>query len=114
MGVEDDCVSGGDNVYDVSAESRNGMRRGRDRGDDAEGGILLEHDSVVAAAPVRVQPFYARDELDDLKLLDLMIQPPNLRFFQFNAAPFGRIRIGHRFDDFDNLHPSSYSLLFQL
>ena len=95
MRVEDHRVAGGDDVDDVAAQRRDGMRGRRDRADDAEGRVLLQRDAVVAAAAVGMQPLDAGHELDDLQLLDLVIEPADLRLLQLDAAPLGGVRLRH-------------------
>src|ERR1043166_849591 len=114
MSVEDDAVASRDDVNYVTAQRRYGMSRGRDSRNDTKGSVFLERYAVVATASVRAQPFNAGHKLDDLQLLDLMIEPPNFRFFQFNAAPLDSVRISHRFYDLDDFLAGGDTLLLQL
>jgi hypothetical protein len=93
---------------------RVGMGRGRDRADDAKRRVFFEHDAVIAATPVRPQPFDAGNVFDDLKLFDFMIEPTDFGFVQFNAAPLGGIGLGQRFDNVDGLAPCGHAALLQL
>ena len=92
MGVENDAVARGHDIHDVAAERRNRVRRRRDRRDHPERRVFLERDAVIAAAPIRTNPFDARHQFDDLQLFDLVVQPPDFRFFQFELSPFHRVR----------------------
>src|SRR5262245_40643064 len=61
-----------------------------------------------------MQPFNSGNQLDDFQFFDLVVEPANLRFLQFNPAPFCRIRVGQRLDNLHNLRACSHSLLLQL
>src|SRR5207248_11207438 len=69
---------------------------------------------VVAAAGIGMKPFHARNQFDNLQLLDFMIEASDLRLFQFNPAPFFGFGLVHPFDDFDDSVADGDSLLLQL
>ena len=99
MRVEHHGVAGGDDVDDVAAQRGNRMRAGRDRANDAERRVFLQRDAVIAAAPVRPQPVHAGNELDDLQLLDLVVEPADLGFVEFDPAPRLGVFLGQGLDD---------------
>ena len=114
MGVKDDGIACGDNIDDVAAEGGDGMCAGRDRADHAERGVFFQRNPVIAAASVGPQPIDARDEFDDLKLFDLVIEPTDFCFLQFETAPFRGVFLGQRLDDFLDLAPGRDAFLLQL
>ena len=90
------------------------MRARRDRADDAEGRVFLERDAVIAAARIGPEPLHAGDELDDLELLDLVVEPADLRLVEFELAPHFRVGLGHRLDDLDDLNARGDAALLKL
>ena len=114
MRVEHDGISRRADVHDVAAQCRNRMRARRDRAHDAEGRVFLQRDAVIAAAGVGPEPFHAGDELDNLQLLDLVIEPANLRLVEFEFAPHFRVGLRHRLDDLDDLHARRDAGLLEL
>src|SRR6266699_232137 len=81
---------------------------------DSKRSIFFQRNPVIAAAAIGMQPFHAGDELDNLQLLDLVVEPANLRLGQFSTAPFGGIGVAHRLDDFDNFDTRGDALLLEL
>ncbi len=79
------------------------MRGGRDRADDTERRVFLHRDAVIPAHAERVQEFDARNVALAEELFDLMIQPADLGFFEFDSAPFLGVRIAKVFDDLNHL-----------
>ena len=69
---------------------------------------------MIAAAAIGPQPLHARHQLDDLQLLDLMVEPADFRFLQFDPPPFGGVGLGQRLDDLLNLSARRHTLLLQL
>ena len=114
MRVEHYRVARSADVYDVAGQGGNGMRAGRDRANHAEGRVFLQCDAVIAAAGVGPEPFNAGDELDDLQLGDLVVQPANLCLVELQFAPSLRVGGGHRLDDVDDLHARGDARLLQL
>jgi hypothetical protein len=112
--VEDDRITGGDDVDDVAGEGGDGVRHRQDGRDDAEGGVLLEGDAVVAAAGVGVEPLDAGDELHDLELLDLVVEAADLGLGELELAPLGGVLGGEGLDDLDNLGAGGDALLGEL
>src|SRR5262245_57919105 len=100
MRIKNNSISGGHYVDNVAAERWDGMRGWRDRRHHSERSVFFERDAMIAAAPVRVQPFDPRHQLENLQLLNLVIQPPDLRLLQFNSAPFGRISFRQSLNNF--------------
>ena len=81
---------------------------------DAERRVFLQRDAVIAAAGVGSQPFHARHELDDLELLDLVIEPADLRLVEFEFAPRLGVCLGQRLDDLFDLAARGDALFLQL
>src|SRR5207249_988823 len=114
VGVENNPIPSGDHVDDIPAKGRNRMGRGRDGGYDAKRRVLLQGNSVVAAAAIRAEPFHTGDELDDFELLDLVIEPANLRFLQFDSPPLDSVGVSHRLYDFYDVRAGGDTFLSQL
>ncbi len=79
--------------------------------DDPEGGVLFQRNAVVAAAAIRMQPFNAGNQLNNLELLDLVVQPPDLGLFQFDPAPLSGIGFRQRLYDLNHLGAGGDALL---
>ena len=94
MRIEDHRIARRDDVEMLPLSVGMEWVRGRDGAHDAKGRVFLQRDAVVAAAAIGMQPLDARHQLDDLQLLDLVVQPADLRFFQFDPAPLGGIGLG--------------------
>src|SRR5207253_5290057 len=60
------------------------------------------------------KPIHAGNESNDLELLDLMVEPADSRFLEFEAAPRGRVLVGEGLDDFLNLPARGDAFLLQL
>src|SRR5690349_507766 len=90
------------------------MGAGGDRTNNTEGRVFLERDAMVAATRVRAEPLDAGHEFEDSQLLDLVVKAANFSFFKFDAPPSLGVGVSHRFDDFDNFHASSDTLLLKL
>jgi hypothetical protein len=87
------------------------VRGWRDRRHNTKWGVFFQGDPMIAAQAVGPEPLHTRNQLDDLQLLDLMIQPADLRLLQLDAPPLHRIGLSHRFDDLNDLHPGGHALL---
>ena len=114
MRVEDDGVSRRDDIDDVAADCGNRVCGRGDGTYDAEGRVFFEHDAVIAAHGIRSKPFDAGHQFNNLQLFDLVIQSTDLRLFKLDATPFARVRVGHGFDDVDDLAASFDALLLEL
>ena len=89
--IADQGVAGGEHVDGVAGQRRQRVRHRRDDADDAERGVFLQRDAVLAAERVGAQELDAGDAVgDDLQLLDLVLQPADLGFFQLLAAQRAR------------------------
>ena len=85
--VADQGVAGGQHVDGVAGQRRQRVRHRRDDADDAERGVFLQGDAVLAAEGFGAQELDAGDAVgDDLELLDLVLEPADLGLFQFLAA----------------------------
>jgi hypothetical protein len=87
---------------------------GRNRADDPEGGVLFQRNAMVAAAGIGMQPFNARNQLDDLELLDLVVQPADLCLLQLDPAPLGGIGFRQGLYDLNHLGPCGDAFLLEL
>ena len=114
VGVENDGVAGGGDVDDVAAEGGDGMGARGDGSDDAERGVFLEGDAMVAAAGIGAEPVHAGDELDDLELGDLVIEAADLGFVEFDLAPGFGILFGEGFDDLLDFAAGGDAFLLEL
>src|SRR3954453_4812699 len=114
MCVENHRVASRDNVYNVTAQGRNGMSAGSNCAYYTKWREFLERNSMVTAASQGSQPIHAWHELNNLQLLDLVIQPANLRFLELNAAPFFRILVGKSLNDLLNLSSCTHALFTKL
>src|SRR5262249_58241957 len=88
-------------------------RAGRDSTDHSKRGVFLQSDPMISAMTVRPKPIYARDQLDDLELVDLMIKPADLGLFQLGPPPFLRVAVAQGFDDLLDLAARGHPLLLQ-
>src|SRR5207244_10093857 len=112
--IEYHRVAGRGDIHHVAAQRRNGMGARRDGTDDAEGRVFLEGDAVISTVAVRPEPIHAGNELDALELLDLMVEPADFRFLEFESAPLGRVFVGEGLADFLNLPPCGNALRLRL
>jgi len=60
---------------------------------------------MIPRESIALQKLHARNQLDDLQLLNLVIQPPDLRLVQFHAPKLVRLRHAHLLDALDRLGP---------
>jgi hypothetical protein len=71
-------------------------------------------DAVIAAERVRLDPLDAGHQLDDLELLDLVVEPADLRLVQLLASPRLGLVGDDPLDDVDDLPPGLDALLLKL
>ena len=75
------------------------MGAGRHRADDAEGGVFLKGDTVVAAACAGPEPFHARHQAQEAELLNFVLQTADFGLLKFHASPLHRPGVGEHLDD---------------
>src|SRR5439155_14904347 len=114
MRIEDNASPGGDNINDIPAQRRDRMRRWRDCADHPEGRVLFECNPVIAAAAIRMQPLDSGHQLNNFQLFNLMVEPANLRFFEFQASPLRGVGVANRLDEVDDFGASGDALLLKL
>ena len=93
MRVHNERVSARDHVDHVARQRRQRMRHRSDRTDDPERRVLGDAQPVIATHRVSPHELNTRDELDDLELLDLVIEPSDLRLLEFERAEFLSLRV---------------------
>src|SRR5688500_18800094 len=87
------------------------MCRRSNGGDNTERRVFLESNSMIPAAPVRAEPINARNEFNDLQLLDLVVKAADFRFVEFETPPAFGILVGHRLDDLFDFATSGNTFL---
>ncbi len=102
MRVEHHGIARRHHADNVAGQSGYRMRGRRDRANHPERRIFFQRDSVIAAHAARIEKLHAGQAAQARQLLDLVIEPANFRFFQFDAAPLGGVAVGERFDDVDD------------
>ena len=88
MRVEHDRIACRQHADDVAGQRGERMRHRSNGSDDAERSIFGDRQTVVTAHRVASERFDTGNQLDDLQLFNLMIQPADLGFFQFQPAEF--------------------------
>ena len=103
MRVDDQRVARGDHAHRVAGDGGQRVRDGRDRGDDAEGGVLDDRQAVVAAEDLAAEELHARRPLAErLELLDLVQQAADLGLFHLHRAQLDALLDGDAADVADD------------
>ena len=114
MGIENDGISGGHHINDISCQGGDGVGDGENGSDHAEWGIYFEGNTAIATHGVGLQPLGARNVFGDEEFTDFMIQTTDFGLFHFELAPRFRVGDGESFDDCDDLITTGDSEFFQL